>query len=87
MKPVEPHSKSMQGLAASEAVMPAPVIENGRELWYVDKILDRMKKNMRMQYYVTYVGYPESEGSWELIGDLGGCRAKIREFEMSKYVP
>ena len=64
---------------------PQPVIVDGKQQWYIDKILKWRKKCNKSQYLVSWQGYDESENTWQYQDELGDCLPAIREFEIATY--
>lgn len=47
----------------------------------MERIVDRKVKKGTELFLIKWVGYPESENTWESRENLDGCRALLREFE------
>ena len=62
---------------------PGPIKYNadGEPVYEVEKILKKRIKFKKAEYFVQWLGYPESENSWEPVASLQGCRKLVEEFE------
>ena len=54
----------------------------GAEEWEVEEVLAKRKRYGKMQYLVKWLGYPNSENTWEPEENLSNASIKIQEFEM-----
>jgi hypothetical protein len=63
---------------------PAPELIDGEPEWEVEKILTSQKcgRKQELQYLVKWVGYPESNNTWELVENLRAPRL-VKEFHES----
>ena len=51
------------------------------EYYIVEKILDKKKEGKKIFYYVKWVGYPESENTWEPLSNLTNVKQMLKEFD------
>ena len=65
-----------------EPLRPAPEIIQEMEEWEVEEVLAKRKCYGKMQYLVKWLGYPNSENTWEPEENLSNASIKIQEFEM-----
>jgi len=55
---------------------------SGEEQDYiVEKILDKRIKSNKVQYFLKWKGYPDTDNTWEPVDHLEDCKDLIREFE------
>lgn len=73
--------KSKETFANQKQEPPQPIEVDGEQHYEVEKILDSRIHRGRLQYLVSWLGYDESERSWEPISHLNGCRELIEEFK------
>jgi len=58
-------------------------VESGDETYFeVDKILDKRMNGKRAQFLVKWVGYTETEATWEPAANLQNVKDMIKEFEL-----
>jgi len=60
---------------------PPPVLVESQEEWEVEKVLAKRSYRNKVQYLVKWVGYPNSENTWEPVANLQNAREKVLEFE------
>jgi hypothetical protein len=67
---------------------PVAVEDSGAPIFEVDRILDhrRMGKSKRIQYLVSWKGYPIHEATWEPIENLDGALESVSEYNAKKNV-
>jgi hypothetical protein len=64
---------------------PVPsLLDDGREAWYVERIIDKRLRKNKIEYLVKWEGYPEWENSWEPVSNLKRCKEAISFFEQSR---
>ncbi|XP_076341874.1 chromobox protein homolog 1-like isoform X1 [Tachypleus tridentatus] len=63
------------GKKKQKEVSPPP-----EEEYIVEKILDKRMRGGKVEYYLKWKGYPESENTWEPEGNLD-CQELIAEYE------
>lgn len=63
------------GKKKQKEVSPPP-----EEEYIVEKILDKRMRSGKVEYYLKWKGYPESENTWEPEGNLD-CQELIAEYE------
>jgi len=62
---------------------PPPVMQiDGEDAYEVEYIVDKRKKNGKVQYLVKWVGYPDHENSWEPVSNLKEAKEAIQEYEV-----
>src|ERR1700731_5289782 len=61
-------------------IRPPPELKEGGEFYEVDKILAKRKCWGKVQYLVSWVGYPPEENTWELLSNLGDAKEAIALF-------
>jgi hypothetical protein len=49
--------------------------------WEVEKIIQRRGNGRRDEYLVKWLGYPDSENTWEPVTNLTNCRALLDQFQ------
>lgn len=59
---------------------PPPDIVEGEAEWEVEKILDAKFTNRRLMYLVKWLGWPDSENSWEDERNLVNAKDSIADF-------
>jgi transposase InsO family protein len=52
----------------------------------VERIIKREVRKGRTEYLVKWVGYDESESTWQTLGDLAGAMDRVAEYESSLQV-
>jgi hypothetical protein len=67
---------------------PEAVDSNGNPQWEVDKILDhrRIGRTKRLQYLVSWKGYPIWESTWEPIENLEGALDLVTAYNQKKKI-
>ena len=61
-------------------IRPLPELKEGGEFYEVDKVLTKQKCWGKIQYLVSWVGYPLEENTWEPLSNLGDVKEAITEF-------
>ena len=56
-------------------------ISASSDYFRVEKILDKRTVGRRSEYWVKWMGYPESQNTWEPLKNLSSCKNMIKEFE------
>ena len=64
-----------------EPLRPAPEMIQEVEEWEVEEVLAKRKRYGKTQYLVKWVGYPNSENTWEPEENLSNAGIKVQEFE------
>ena len=63
---------------------PAPVMKlDGKDAWYVEKIIGKRIRAKKIQYLVKWEDYPEWESTWEPIQNVKHAQDAIEEYEQS----
>jgi hypothetical protein len=68
---------------------PVAVEDSGSPIFEVDKILDHRKignKHKRIQYLVSWKGYPIHEATWEPIENLDGALESVIDYNQKKKI-
>ena len=61
---------------------PAPVMKlDGKDAWYVEKIINKRVRNKKIQYLVKWEDYPEWESTWEPIENVKHAKEAIQQYE------
>jgi hypothetical protein len=69
----------------STGVAPPPVMTLDNQLEYeIDRILDDRGKGRNKEYLVKWLGYPDSESSWELADSLQNAPDVVAAYELSQ---
>ena len=82
-------------LGASEAVLssglpppPRAKFRNGKEVFEVEKIIDKRRQGKKVEYLVVWKGYPDpSEHTWQNLTSLATCKDSINAFERDYFPP
>ena len=74
----EAHLKPFQGERSS--IRPPPELIEGGESYKVEKILAKRKRRGKVQYLVSWKGYPPKENTWEPLANLADAKEAIAEF-------
>jgi transposase InsO family protein len=53
---------------------------DGNDEWEVEKIIQQRRKGRRQEYLVKWLGYPDSENTWEPATHLTNCQQLLKEF-------
>ena len=61
-------------------IWPPPELKEGGEFYEVDKVLAKQKRQGKVQYLMSWVGYPPEENTWEPLANLGGAKEAIALF-------
>lgn len=56
-----------------------------KDVYEVEKILDKRMHNNKAYYYVKWAGFPDSEATWEPINNLKTCKELIREYNKHSF--
>jgi hypothetical protein len=63
---------------------PAPVMKlDGQDAWYVERIINKRKRNNKIQYLVKWENYLEWESTWEPFENVKHATDAISEYEQS----
>jgi hypothetical protein len=60
---------------------------DGETEWEVEEIIKHRKKGRREEYLVKWLGYPESENTWEPVAHLTNCRQLVQKYHDSQRTP
>jgi len=63
---------------------PPPVLVDDEEEYEVKRILDKCTQHRKIQYLVKWLGYPDSDNSWEPVTHLRNTQDLIDDFESSR---
>ena len=63
---------------------PPPVLVDDEEEYEVERILDKRTRRRKVQYLVKWLGYPDSDNTWEPIAHLRHAQDLIDDFESSR---
>ena len=61
-------------------IRPPPELIEGGEEYDVEKVLAKRKRRGKVQYLVSWVGYPPEENTWEPLENLPRAKEAIAEF-------
>jgi hypothetical protein len=64
-----------------EPLRPTPEMIEGSEEWEVEEVLAKRKRYGKIQFLVKWLGYPNSENTWEPLENLSNAVTKVQEFE------
>jgi transposase InsO family protein len=54
---------------------------DGQDEWEVEKIITHRGKGQRIEYLVKWLGYPDSENTWEPVAHLKNCRQLLAQYQ------
>ena len=54
---------------------------DGEDEWEVEKIIAQRTKGRHIEYLVKWLGYPESENTWEPPTNLTNCQELLSQFQ------
>ncbi len=57
---------------------------DGNDEWEVEKIIQQRKRGPQYEYLVKWLGYPDSESTWEPTTNLKNCQELLRAFRGSQ---
>ncbi len=64
---------------------PAPAAKvDGEDAWAVERIVDKRKRNGRVEYLVKWENYPDVDNMWLPIANLRAAREAIDEYEQQQ---
>ena len=75
------YQKNPKDFPGREQLHPTPEMIEGAEEWEVEEVLAKRKRYGKIQYLVKWLGYPNSENTWEPIENLSNADTKVQEFE------
>lgn len=58
--------------------------ENGEPLYFVEKVVGDRMRGRKRQYLIRWLGYDQSEDTWEDANSLGSIVGLIDEYNASK---
>ena len=61
-------------------IWPLPELKEGSKFYEVDKVLAKWKRQGKVQYLISWVGYPPEENTWEPLSNLRDAKEAIAEF-------
>ena len=73
---LEPYKTSNEPLRP-EIVPPLPKVIDGVEEYEVESILNHRENRGKLEYFVHWKGYPETERTWEPANQLTHCKRLI----------
>jgi hypothetical protein len=76
LEPCKPSSLAPHGLPPP---LPPLYIKDDHEYFEIEDILDSRRMGRRIQYFIKWKGYPDSDNSWEPVANIP-ARGLIKEF-------
>ena len=64
--------------------MPLALEVDSEEEWEVEKILGKRKRNGRIEYLVSWLGWPDTYDKWYPAADVANAPEAIAEYEAIK---
>jgi len=61
-------------------IQPPPELKDRGEFYEVDKVLEKWRRHGKVQYLISWVGYPLEEKTWEPLSNLRDAKEAITEF-------
>ena len=66
---------------------PAPVMKlDGKDAWYVERIINKRIRNKQVQYLVKWENYPEWESTWEPVSNVKHAIDAINDYEQQSII-
>lgn len=57
---------------------------SAKNVYEVEKILDKRVKDGKVEYQIKWLGYPESESTWEPLKNLKNVKEMVDDYEQEK---
>lgn len=63
-------SEDMIGIVEASAIDRPPAVDPEDNQYKVEKLIRKRRKGRKVQYWVKWLGYPDSENTWEAQQDI-----------------
>lgn len=67
-----------------EAAEPPPIELDGEDQWEIEEVLNSRIHHRKLQYYVRWLGYPDTDNQWLPESEIGNAREVVEAFH-EKY--
>ena len=59
---------------------------DGKDAWYVERIINKRIRNKQVQYLVKWENYPEWESTWEPVSNVKHAIDAINDYEQQSII-